>query len=200
MIEGSLRDELVALAAKDESVRARLAETGELLRHGYHPEMETVHVNNARRLKQIISEYGWPGRSKAGKEAAGAAWKIVQHAIGDPGFQRQCLELLRDAARRDDADPLQVAMLDDRIRVFEGRPQLYGTPYDGDANGQISPYPLEDAEHVDERRASVGLGPLAEHLEEVRAAVASSSEAPPTDYEARQREFEDWARRAGWRK
>jgi hypothetical protein len=67
-----------------------------------------------------------------------AAWQIVQHAIGDPEFQRRSLELVRGAARRGDADPLQVAMLDDRILFFEGRLQLYGTQFDWDANGQTS--------------------------------------------------------------
>jgi hypothetical protein len=40
---------------------------------------------------------------------------------------------------RGDAPALQAAMLEDRIRAFEGRPQRYGTQFDWDANGEPSP-------------------------------------------------------------
>lgn len=195
----ALRDELIKLAAEDQRVRAHLAESGELFRHGYHPEMEAVHERNATRLKEIIAAHGWPGRSLVGEEGAGAAWMILQHAIGEPEFQRRGLVLLRKAARRDEVDALQVAMLEDRVRVFEGRPQRYGTQYDWDANGEISPYPIEDPEQVDQLRATVGLGPLAERTASMREAIAASNERPPADYEARRRDFEAWAQQVGWR-
>jgi hypothetical protein len=197
-IETQLAAELIAMAAENESVRVRLAATGELFAGGYHPEMEAVHVRNASRLKQIIDVHGWPGRSLVGSEAADAAWMIVQHAIGYPGFQRRGLELVRDAARRGDADPVQVAMLEDRIRVFEGRPQVYGTQYDWDADGRMSPYPIEDPVQVEQRRTAIGLDPLDEHTARVRASL-SPDDQPVKDYETRRQEFEEWASRAGWR-
>jgi hypothetical protein len=67
----------------------------------------------------------------------------VQHAISLPQFQRQCLALLQAAVTRGEAPAWQVAMLTDRIRILEGRQQLYGTQFDWDANGQMSPLPIE---------------------------------------------------------
>jgi len=65
-------------------------------------------------------------------------------------------------------------MLEDRIRVFENRPQLYGTQLKPDAHGNPRPHAIEDRERVDERRRAVGLEPLAEiHAREKTAAIAS---------------------------
>ena len=97
-----------------------------------------------------------------GADAARAAWRIVQHAIGEPAFQRAMLPILAAAAARDDADPIEVAMLDDRIRVFEGRPQRYGTQYDWSPDGEALEVMVgvEEPATVDQRRAELGLPPL----------------------------------------
>jgi hypothetical protein len=55
------------------------------------------------------------------------------------------------------------ACLVDRVRLHEKRPQVYGTQL-STVDGVITPGELEDAAHVDERRASVGLGPLREDV------------------------------------
>jgi hypothetical protein len=46
----------------------------------------------------------------------------------------------------------------------EGREQVYGTQMTGEVGGGPTPWPIEDSEHVDERRAAVGLGPLDEYV------------------------------------
>ena len=89
-----LRQELLAMEAEDLRVRAELLDEG-ALGDGYNPRMRAVHERNAARLKEIIAAHGWPGRSLVGPDGSHAAWRIVQHAIGDPPFQRQALELLR---------------------------------------------------------------------------------------------------------
>ena len=66
-----LRDELFAMEADDDRVRAQLAADGSLFA-GYHPDMEAVHRRNAGRLRAIVAEVGWPGRSVVGEEAAHA--------------------------------------------------------------------------------------------------------------------------------
>jgi hypothetical protein len=90
-------------------------------------------------------------------------------------------------------------MLADRIRFFEGRPQLYGTTLDWDSQGRLSPGPVEAPEEVDVRRAGLGLPPLAVALEQRLQETTGSKEPPPADPAARRTEFEAWARRVGWR-
>jgi hypothetical protein len=90
-------------------------------------------------------------------------------------------------------------MLEDRIRTFEGRGQRYGTQFDWDADGALSPLPLEDPEGVDARRGEIGLPPLAADLRRRREDIASSTERPPRDAERRRRVLEEWLRKVGWR-
>ncbi|MES2226091.1 MAG: DUF6624 domain-containing protein [Patescibacteria group bacterium] len=132
---------------------------------------ENVDRENTERMRSVIAEIGWPTISKVGKEAAHAAWTIVQHADHDSGFQEHCLSLMK-AESPDEVEVRDTAFLEDRVRVNTGRLQLYGTQFHETrdaATRQIvvayGPQPIEDIEHIDERRASVGLGPFKEHRE-----------------------------------
>lgn len=196
-VDRELRRELLELAGRDRRQRQRLAASGELHR-GYAPAMERIHLDNARRLESVLDRVGWPGRSRVGREATEAAWLVAQHAIGRPAFQRRCCRLLADAVERDEAPPEQLARLVDRIRFNERRPQVFGTIFDWDREGRLSPWTLEDPEGVEERRRAAGLPPLAEAVAEARRRARVEGDAPPRSWRARQREIADWARRAGW--
>jgi hypothetical protein len=189
---GALAAELIALVAEDQRVRAELVDEGVLF-DGYHPRMEAVHRQNAACLAEIMSRLGWPTESVVGAEGAAAAWLIAQHAIGEPEFQRRCLVELTRAAGAGTVPAWQPAMLDDRIRVFEGRLQVYGTQLEVDEHGSLRPHPIEEAEHVEERRRAVGLEPLAEKL------ARAERVPPPTDRAEYQRGYERWLRAVGWR-
>jgi hypothetical protein len=198
MMNEDLCQELLRLRAEDQTVRAELAADGSLF-DGYHPRMEEVHQRNAARLAEIIKQYGWPDEQLVGTNGADAAWLIAQHAIGAPDFQRQCLAALQEAAARERVPRWQAAYLEDRVRTFEGRPQLYGTQYDWDEHGQLNPLPVDDPARVDERRRELGLLPLAENTQRLRAGAKQSNEQAPVDWAQRQTEFIEWARRVGWR-
>ena len=187
-----LRDRLLALRDHDQAVRSRLAADGSLFQ-GYHPEMQAAHEANAAALQALVDAHGWPTTALVGEDGAEAAWLVAQHAIGLPDFQRACLAAVRGSG----APAWQAAYLDDRIRVLEGRRQLYGTQFDWDADGRLSPEPIEDAEGVDVRRAAVGLPPLAEAIGKARQ--GAGDEPIPADRAARQAEKEAWARKVGWR-
>ncbi len=187
----ALRDALLAMRDEDLRVRAELEASGEL-DQGYAPAMEAVHRRNAARLRALVAGHGWPGRALAGEDGAEAAWLVVQHAIGEPAFVRAMHALLADAAARGDAPAWQPAMLEDRIRVYEGRPQRYGTQFVPDADGWLRPHAIEDPENVEARRAAVGLGPLAER-------VAGAGRQEIRDRARFDREYAEWLRRTGWR-
>jgi hypothetical protein len=193
-MDDALRHQLVAMAAEDARVRAELAATGELFR-GYAPRMEDVHRRNARDLMAIVRQHGWPGRGLVGEDAMHAAWLVLQHAIGEPDVQRGCLPILREAAERGDATLAQVAYLEDRIAFFERRPQRYGTQFDWDERGMLSPWPIEDPDGVDARRTAVGLPPLADRIAQARRGAQGSV---PPDYARRQAEMLAWSRLVGW--
>jgi hypothetical protein len=190
----TLREELLAMQAEDVRVREELAREG-VLGEGYEPRMEEVHRRNAARLEAIVNEHGWPGRTQAGDDGAEAAWRTLQHAIGRPDLIRLYLPLLQQAAAAGEIPDWQPAYLLDRIRFFEGKPQVYGTQYDWDEEGFTKLWPVEDPEHVNEKRKRVGLPPLAE----ARARSRLGKPVPPEQLRARRQAMEAWARAVGWR-
>lgn len=198
MADSDLGRELVVMAEEDQLVRAELAREGHLFR-GYHPRIAEVHSRNAERLQEIIQEHGWPGRSLVGERAARSAWLVLQHAIAYPALMRRGLELMRAASASSEASAAEVAMVEDRIRVLEGRPQRFGTQYEWDDHGELSPLPIEDPDGVDERRLSVGLPRLGENTRRVREGAQAAGEQPPPDAARRRLEAETWARMVGWR-
>jgi hypothetical protein len=192
-MDSRLADELVAMAELDQKVAGELAATGALY-EGYHPRMVVIHEKNASRLQAIIAEIGWPTERLVGSEAAKAAWLIAQHAISQPEFQRSCLKRLAEAAREHTVPLWQPAMLEDRIRVFEGRLQLYGSQLEPDAHGKLRPHAIEDPERVEERRRAVGLEPLADIL------ARAKPQPLPADRERFERDYQNWLIEVGWRR
>jgi Family of unknown function (DUF6624) len=127
-------------------------------------EAARIEVANTDRLRAIIAEHRWPGRVLVGDEGAEAAWLIAQHADRQLDFQREALALLERAVHDGDAPASHLAYLTDRVRMNEGRPQLFGTQVADITNRVASPWPIEDEEHVDQRRANAGLESLADYL------------------------------------
>lgn len=195
-MDRTLADQLVALAAHDLETRERLAADGGLF-DGCHPEMRAVHEANAGELAAIVAEVGWPTARLAGEDGAEAAWLVAQHAIGLPRFQRECLALLQAAVAAGEAPAWQAAMMLDRNLTFEGRPQVYGTQFDWDDDGRMSPRPIDDHGGVDRRRAEVGLEPLAAATAKHRA--RSAGQLRPADLAEHRRRVDEWARSVGWR-
>ena len=189
-----IRTKLVRMAAEDLRVREELAATGELF-DSYSPKMEAVHLENAAALEEIIDARGsWPGLTETGADGAEAAWLVAMHAISRPAFQRKCLTLLEEAAAAGEAEAYRPAYLFDRIALFEGRPQRYGTQSDWNEDGKMQVGPLEDESRVNEFRAAVGLAPLESLIWENE----ETRENAPKDFAQRRRDYEEWKKRVGW--
>lgn len=150
----AVRD-LEAMAVPDQLYRGKSV-NGDLSPDDWKKQ-EAIDAANMTRLADIIDSFGWPGVRFAGA-ASQTAFLVLQHA--DTASQRKYLPLLREAVRRHDAMGSDLAMLEDRVRVADSKPQLYGTQL---AGNPLRFQPIEDEAHVDERRRSVGLPPLAEY-------------------------------------
>ena len=124
--------------------------------------MRAVHEKNNKRIREIIREYGWPGTSLVGKDAAKAAWYIVQHAVSDTKFMKFCLPLLKSATKHQEAELFHFAYLQDRVLTMAGKLQIYGIQHDINKNGKEFPLPIKTLENVDALRKGMGLEPLAE--------------------------------------
>ena len=156
----ALRAELQEMFRIDQELRTKWLEKGDDQELG--SQVREVDQKNTTRMKEIINAHGWPGKTQVGEDGANTAWLLVQHADEDRPFQERCLALMA-AAGAEEVSQSNLAYLVDRVRVGEGQPQVYGTQFWTDENGQFGPQPIEDEALVDERRASVGLGLLAEY-------------------------------------
>lgn len=128
---------------------------------------KSIDIRNSEKLKEIISLIGWPSVSKVGGEASKYAWLIAQHAGHDIPFQKECLDQMYECAEGD-VSLKNIAYLFDRINTNEGKPQRYGTQlikYSSDDKFNLCP--VEDPESLNERRLSMGLNTIEEHLKEI---------------------------------
>jgi hypothetical protein len=129
---------------------------------GLFDRLAAVDADNQAWLQRVVEERGWPGRSLVGPDGAHNAWLLAQHAP-DLDFQVRCRDLVAAAVDTGEATPAQLAYLDDRVRMRQGRAQRYGTQI-RIVDDRPVPFELEDPDGVDERRRAVGLEPLADYV------------------------------------
>jgi hypothetical protein len=187
-----LRDELIRRVKQDQE--ARTAITKWIKEHGMvagptgadmsdeHKQafqkvagrVQEIDAENTKWLKRVVREHGWPTYSLVGEDGGGAAWLLVQHADADVKFQRRCLDLMQELPK-EEVSLTNIALLTDRVLLAEGKKQLYGTQF-ATTDGKLVPRPIEDEEHVDERRASVGLPPMSEYRQQLEQVYGHTTE------------------------
>lgn len=153
--EPALRAELLQRMQRDQAIRRELDfDNQEQLK-----EMARIDAENTAWMKGVIEKHGWPGNSMVGPDGALAAFLIVQHAP-DQAFMAECLPRLEKAWKAGEAQANHVALMTDRVLMQQGKPQRYGSQFRM-VDGKLEAYPIEDEEHVDDRRKEMGLEPLA---------------------------------------
>lgn len=188
---------IIELKNSDLKLRDHLLEKGEM-NEGYNEAMQKLHNRNARILETIIDRIGYPTTDKVGEIASEAAWLVIQHAIGLPSLMRSCAHLLEVAVKENGANPINLAYLVDRIAVLEGKAQHYGTQFDWDENGELSPSAIDEIEKVNQRRKQLGLNSLQEQTKIIRDRVKSENQLPPSDLDKRRLIFDEWRKSVGW--
>lgn len=115
-------------------------------------------------VKSILDKYGWLGISEIGNQCSSTLYRVIQHS--NLNIQEKYLPLVREAVKNKEAKPSDLATLEDRVALRQGKKQVYGTQV-GQDKKSLKYYisPLEDPDNVDNRRAEVGLEPLSKALE-----------------------------------
>lgn len=183
----ALREELLARLIKDQDARFKLIEwqkesglvmgspeffeeAAPLIEDG-----QKVDEENREWFQGIVDKHGWPGKTLVGRDGAGAAFILAQHADRDRPFQKRCLELMQQAPAGE-VGPQNLALLTDRVLLADGKPQRYGSQVEF-VDGQWQPRPVEDPADLDERRKSVGLPPMEEYLRAIAEVYGKQQEA-----------------------
>jgi hypothetical protein len=118
------------------------------------------------RFAHLVYAGGWPDAEKVGLAGQTAAVHLA-YEVDDVPLLELCLSGLKAAHARGKASGRDLAWLTDHWLVKLGKKQRYGTNFTW-IDGVITPTPIEDEAHVDERRAELGLQPLAEAVTQMR--------------------------------
>jgi hypothetical protein len=164
-----VKQELEAIFATDQGIRNQYLAAQK--KYGYHSrpvdslvKMMMHHDSiNIVKVSRILDQYGWLSKDKVGSTGNTTLFLVVQHS--GLKTQQKYLPLMRAAVKRGNADPSSLALLEDRLALAEGRHQIYGSQVSAGATPEENYVrPLADPDHVDERRAAVGLQPLADYV------------------------------------
>ncbi len=147
--------------------------------HDYVMAVDRAHTE---RLKQIVAAKGWPGPEQVGARAASAAILTAQYAGHDPDFLQDAIGHMTPMVKAGVLHGGYVAVLTDRLRVYRGQPQLYGTQMRVSPDAYNLPIilpatPIEDPQNLDARRASMGLPPHTSFKTEIAESFSGASTA-----------------------
>lgn len=105
-------------------------------------------------VTEIINTNGWLGISEIGELGNQAIFMTMQHA--DLENQVRYYPLLMESAEKGESHLADMATMEDRILVRQGKKQRYGTQSKY-VDGKKTLLPIEDEKNVNKRRKSVGL-------------------------------------------
>jgi len=118
---------------------------------------------NLIKVTKILDEYGWLGPDVVGGQGNMTLFLVIQHSPLE--VQLKYVPMLREAVKNGKANAANLALLEDRILMYQGKKQLYGSQLRmNQETGKYELAPIEDPKNVDKRRAEMGLGPLADYV------------------------------------
>lgn len=114
-------------------------------------------------MKDLVRQLGdFPRSSVFGQEVCHKAWCLVQHCDDDLAFQKKCLAYMK-ALPKGEVWEIDIAYLEDRVLVAEGKKQLYGTQFYKAPDGKYHPCEISNLNVLRQRRLRVGLEPFDEY-------------------------------------
>lgn len=132
-----------------------------------HPRFQkniaSIDLQNAKKVKEIYKQHGWPKISDYGKYTARNMWLLVQHMDHDVSFQEQVLKEMQDLLRENEVIKADYAYLKDRVLVNQKQEQIYGTQGDCKKEGGWEPKPITDINNLEKRRKEMDLPTMEEY-------------------------------------
>ncbi|MEL7146802.1 MAG: DUF6624 domain-containing protein [Bacteroidota bacterium] len=119
-------------------------------------------ASNLALVEQVLEKYGWLSAEEIGATANTTLFLVIQHA--DQKTQEKYLPVIKNAVLEGKANSQDLALLEDRVLLGKGEPQIYGSQIGVDQDtGQKYVRPMIDPARVNQRRAEVGLGAIEEY-------------------------------------
>ena len=125
--------------------------------------IERQDAANLTTVTAILDRYGWLSAKDVGEKGNSALFLVIQHA--DRKTWEKYVPMMRDAVKLKSANAADLAKLEDRLALEQGRKQLYGTQLGRDeTTNRYYVFPIEDPEHLDVRRKKMGLDSMRVHV------------------------------------
>lgn len=122
----------------------------------YFPLSKEIDSFNILAVEKIIEKHGYPGKSLVGEPLNKAAYYVIQHSSKIPKY----IALIKSAAKEGELPMSLAAMMEDRLLMYEGKAQIYGTQGRtiniNKLNQQSIIWPIADFENVNKRRREAG--------------------------------------------
>lgn len=119
---------------------------------------EADSINELKVIK-ILDERGWLGPKVITDKGNLTLFLVIQHA--ELATQEKYLPMMREAVSQGNANGANLALLEDRVAMRQGKQQIYGSQVRRDpGTDTYYVYPVIEPEKVNERRAEVGLGAI----------------------------------------
>jgi hypothetical protein len=124
-------------------------------------EIRPIDEANLQALLAMLPPEGWFTINKYGPAASEAAFLIIQHSNVEQW--RRFVPMMETLAMQGEVKGGDYALMYDRLALTEKRPQRYGSQMVCQA-GKFAPAPIEDPDHIDERRAALQMSPYKDYL------------------------------------
>ncbi|MBC7555784.1 MAG: hypothetical protein H7195_02360 [Chryseobacterium sp.] len=118
---------------------------------------------NLIKVEKIVAKYGYPGIKLVGEKLHTTAWYVIQHS--KLAIIEKYYPTIIKANKEGDLERTNVAMMEDRMHMYQGKMQIYGTQGAGrlfvDSISKKEEWtnfiwPIKDYSIVNELRKSVG--------------------------------------------
>ena len=147
----AVKSELNAIFERDQKIRK-----GDSVEFGSY-----IDSCNLAQVENLISKFGWMGKSVIGVRGNYTLWLVIQHA--DLATQEKYLPMIEKSVELGESRVIDLAYLRDRVLMRQGKKQIYGTQVVPDKYGGQNFHPIEDEANVNVRRAEVGMEPIEEY-------------------------------------
>jgi len=158
-LDQEIRMELMPLLAKNQEDGS-----GGLKLFSLVTKMQKQDEENQRNLIAILEKCGWP--KELSREAHTAIFLILQHSP-DATIQ-QYYPTVKEMTRLGYLDPDDEATMFDRLQMFAGKPQRYGTQTFENHKKENAVWPVQHIDSLPYLRKSVGLPTMETYFEIVR--------------------------------
>lgn len=154
---------------EDQGLRLQVDEVAE--KYGRESEEMKAHWKNMSKkdsinlikVQKILDERGWLGPDVVGGRGNTTLFLVIQHS--DLAVQEKYLPMMREAVAKGNARAGNLALLEDRVALGQGKNQIYGSQIGRNLEtGEMYVSPLQDPDNVDKRRTEVGLQPLHDYI------------------------------------